>query len=400
VSRCLIVTNDFPPRQGGIETFVYELACRFPSDEVVVYTSSEAGAERFDANLSFPVVRDVARRLLPVRRVADRACELARAYRCDRVWFGAAAPLGLLAQRLRDTGVQQMVATTHGHEVWWARLPASRQALRRIADRVDTLTYLGSYTQAALAPAISKPAAARMARLTPGVDTSRFAPDVDASTIRTRYRLGGRPVILAVSRLVARKGQDMLIRALPAIRRAVPDAVMLLVGTGPDHARLRRLTARLELTDAVIFVGGVPHRHLPQFYAAADVFAIPCRTRLRGLEPEGLGIVFLEAAAAGLAVVAGDSGGAPEAVRHGETGYVVDSRSPRETAARLTELLTNSTAARAMGEKGRHWVHTEWTWDTSYQQLARMLDGTAPRHTPSLSGPPLGGIPKATGAGC
>ncbi|GAA4499483.1 glycosyltransferase family 4 protein [Actinoallomurus oryzae] len=355
----LIVTNDFPPRMGGIETFVYELARRFPPGEVVVYTSREPGGERFDARLRFPVVRDRSRTLLPTQKVAATAVAVADEHGCDRVWFGAAAPLGLLAGRL---GLPS-VATTHGHEVWWASLPGSRQVLRRIGGQVGTVTYLTGYTRRRIVRAFGP--RTRTARLVPGVDTSVFRPDGDTSGIRERYGLRDRPVILSVSRLVARKGQDRLIRALPLVRRTVPDAVLLIVGSGPYEDRLRRLAG-----EGVVFAGPQPHEALPPFYAAADVFALPCRSRLGGLEVEGLGIVFLEAAAAGLPVLAGDSGGAPEAVRDGETGHVVNGRSVPAIADRLIELLT---APGAMGEKGRAWACGEWHWDRSYERLRDLL---------------------------
>ncbi|MGI5226381.1 glycosyltransferase family 4 protein [Actinoallomurus sp. CA-142502] len=358
----LIVTNDFPPRMGGIETFVHELARRFPPGEVVVYTSREPGGERFDAGLPFPVVRDRARTLLPTPAVAATAAAVADEHGCDRVWFGAAAPLGLLAGRL---GLPS-VATTHGHEVWWASLPGSRQVLRRIGGQVGTVTYLTGYTRRRIVRAFGR--RTRTTRLVPGVDTSVFRPDADTSGIRERYRLRDRPVILSVSRLVPRKGQDRLIRALPLVRRAVPDATLLIVGSGPYEDRLRRLAG-----EGVVFAGPHPHEALPPFYAAADVFALPCRSRLGGLEVEGLGIVFLEAAAAGLPVLAGDSGGVPEAVRDGETGYVVDGRSVPAIADRLVELLT---APGAMGEKGRAWACAEWTWDRSYERLRDLLSRT------------------------
>jgi phosphatidylinositol alpha-1,6-mannosyltransferase len=359
VSRCLIVTNDFPPRLGGIETFVYELARRFPPDEVVVYTSAEPGSDRFDSELPFPVVRDRSRTLLPVPAVARTASALIRNYDCDSVWFGAAAPLGLLADRL---GLPS-VATTHGHEIWWAAVPGPRRVLRLIGDRAVTTTYLTGYARSRIARALGP--RARTARLVPGVDASRFRPDVDGSPIRARYGLGDRPVILSASRLVPRKGQDMLIRALPRVRDAVPGATLLIVGSGPYEERLRHLAGA-----GVVFAGGCAHREMPPFYAAADVFALPCRTRWLGLEVEGLGIVFLEAAAAGLPVLAGDSGGAPETVRDGETGYVVDGRSVPAIADRLIELLS---APGTMGEKGRAWARAEWSWDRSYERLRALL---------------------------
>ncbi|MGW8636338.1 glycosyltransferase family 4 protein [Streptomyces sp. NPDC055793] len=369
--RTLIVTNDFPPRQGGIETFVRELADRFPPDEVVVLTSA-AGPTGDGAPFPYPVIRHPARTLLPTRRAAAHAASVARHYGCDRVWFGAAAPLGLMAGRLRRTaGIRTAVATTHGHEVWWARTPGTRDLLRRIGTRVDTVTWLGESTrgpvEAALAPGT------RTARLAPGVDTDAFHPAVDGGPVRTRYGLGHRPVILCTARMVPRKGQDTLIRALPWVRRAIPDAVLLLVGDGPYAPELRRLALREGVLDAVVLAGGHPHHALPPFYAAADAFAMPCRTRRGGLEVEGLGIVYLEAAASGLPVVAGDSGGAPDAVREGRTGHVVDGRSVAATADRLIRLLRNPAEARAMGGRGRAWVRAEWTWDHAHATLLDLL---------------------------
>ncbi|MFY0515901.1 glycosyltransferase family 4 protein [Streptomyces anulatus] len=388
--RTLVVTNDFPPRQGGIETFVHAMTSRFPTDSVVVYTSAEPGAAVHDAALPHPLVRDPARTLLPVPRVAARAVEVARRHGCDSVWFGAAAPLGLLADRLRrESGVRRAVATTHGHEVWWARTPGARTLLRRIGDRTDTVTYLGEATRAPIAAALGPAAARRMVRLAPGVDAEAFhvreaareavrsgarqGARAPVGGVRERYGLGGRPVVLCAARLVPRKGQDTLIRALPAVRRAVPDAVLLLTGDGPYARALRRLAADTGVADAVVLAGGQPHAAMPEHYAACDVFAMPCRTRRRGLEVEGLGIVFLEAAASGLPVLVGDSGGAPDTVRDGETGHVVDGRDVAAVADRLVELLRNRAAARAMGEKGRAWVREAWGWEGAYDTLAGLL---------------------------
>ncbi|MFI5916988.1 glycosyltransferase family 4 protein [Streptomyces anulatus] len=388
--RTLVVTNDFPPRQGGIETFVHAMTSRFATDSVVVYTSAEPGAAAHDAALPHPVVRDPARTLLPVPRVAARAVEIARRHGCDSVWFGAAAPLGLLADRLRrESGVRRAVATTHGHEVWWARTPGARTLLRRIGDRTDTVTYLGEATRAPIAAALGPAAARRMVRLAPGVDAEAFRVREEAREavrsgardgirppaggVRERYGLGGRPVVLCAARLVPRKGQDTLIRALPAVRRAVPDAVLLLTGDGPYARALRRLAADTGVADAVVLAGGQPHAAMPEHYAACDVFAMPCRTRRRGLEVEGLGIVFLEAAASGLPVLVGDSGGAPDTVRDGETGHVVDGRDVAAVADRLVGLLRDRAAARAMGEKGRAWVREAWGWEGAYDTLAGLL---------------------------
>ncbi|MFE1012824.1 glycosyltransferase family 4 protein [Streptomyces sp. NPDC058794] len=387
-ARTLIVTNDFPPRQGGIETFVREMADRFPPGEVVVLTSTPAAATAGPdpgGPFPYPVIRHRARTLLPTPRATAHAVSVARRYGCDRVWFGAAAPLGLMAGRLRRTaGIRTAVATTHGHEVWWARTPGARALLRRVGTEVDTVTWLGASTrgpiEAALAPGT------RTARLVPGVDTRVFHPSVPGTPVRTRFGLGHRPVILCAARLVPRKGQDTLIRAWPWVRRAVPDAVLLLVGDGPYAPVLRRLALDEGVLDSVVFAGGHPHHALPPFYAAADVFAMPCRTRGGGLEVEGLGIVYLEAAASGLPVVAGHSGGAPDTVREGETGHVVDGRSPAATADRLIRLLRDPGLARAMGARGRDWVRSEWSWDRSWAVLRDLLSGEPARS--GTVGPP------------
>ncbi|GAA2228205.1 glycosyltransferase family 4 protein [Streptomyces amakusaensis] len=378
MSRTLIVTNDFPPRQGGIETFVHEMAVRFPRDGVVVYTSATPGGEAFDARLPFPVVRDRARTLLPTGRPTRRAAELIRRHRCDSVWFGAAAPLGLMAPALRrTTDAERFVATTHGHEVWWARTPGARSLLRRVGAQVDCLTHLGGYTRERIARAVGTEAAARMRRLTPGVDAALFHRRGQGAEVRSRYGLGERPVVLCAARLVPRKGQDTLVRALRRVHRVRPDTALLLVGGGPYERELRELAVREGVSDSVVLAGGHPHEAMPSFYAAADVFAMPCRTRRAGLEVEGLGIVFLEAAAAGLPVVVGASGGAPDAVRDGETGFVVDGRSVPELAGRLLELLGDRELARRMGADGRSWVRSEWGWEQRYQQLAGLLRGEA-----------------------
>jgi phosphatidylinositol alpha-1,6-mannosyltransferase len=363
--RTLVITNDFPPRQGGIETFVHAMTTRFPP-----------GAATYDAGLPFPVVRDRARTLLPVPRVAERAVSLARDLGCDRVWFGAAAPLGLIAGTLRRrAGVRRVVATTHGHEVWWSRAPGARWALRRIGATVDILSGLGEPTGRPIARALRPRDARRLAWLAPGVDITAFRPgrDQDRARIRERYGLAGRPVVLCSARLVRRKGQDVLIEALPAVRRAVPGATLLLVGAGPEEPRLRRLARSAGVAGAVVFAGGHPHTAMPGFYAAADVFALPCRTRRWGLEVEGRPLVSLEAAAAGLPVVAGDSGGAPDTVRDGETGWIVDGGDPGRVADRLIALLGDPAAAQAMGRRGRAWVAAHSTWDHAFGHLARLL---------------------------
>jgi phosphatidylinositol alpha-1,6-mannosyltransferase len=214
-----------------------------------------------------------------------------------------------------------------------------------------------------------------MTRLTPGVDTSEFHPGAGGQAIRERLGLADRPVVVCVSRMVPRKGQDTLIHAWPLVLANVPGATLLLVGDGPYRDRLERMARHLGVADSVIFAGAPSRAELPAYYDAGNVFAMPCRTRRRGLDVEGLGMVFLEAAAAGLPVVGGDSGNSADAIRDGETGYVVSGRSVADLAERLNRLLTDPWAAKAMGEKGMAWVHQEWRWEIISHRFAEILAG-------------------------
>jgi phosphatidylinositol alpha-1,6-mannosyltransferase len=374
MTKTLVVTNDFPPRPGGIQAFVHNLAVRRPPGSVVVFAPSWKDAPAFDAAQPFRVIRHPSSLMLPVPTVLRRAGEIARAEGCDSVVFGAAAPLGLLAPMLRRHGVERMVGLTHGHEAGWAALPGARQLLHRIGDGMDVLTYLGEYTRNRIARGLSPAATARMRRLAPGVDESAFRAGAGGAEVRARHGLTDRPVVVCVSRLVPRKGQDALIHAWPRVLRAIPEAALLLVGGGPYHATLDRLRTELGVTESVRLTGAVPWEELPAHYDAGNVFAMPCRTRRRGLDIEGLGIVYLEASATGLPVIAGDSGGAPDAVLDGETGVVVDGHSVPAIADALIDLLHNPAGAAAMGEKGRSWIEREWRWEVQARRFAALLE--------------------------
>ncbi|MFD7989564.1 glycosyltransferase family 4 protein [Kitasatospora indigofera] len=374
--KTLIVTNDFPPRPGGIQAFVHNMAVRQPAGSVVVYASTWRDGEecaRFDAEQPFQVIRDRTKVMVPTPRVTRRAAEILKAESCDSVWFGAAAPLGLMAPELRRAGAGRLVGMTHGHEAAWAQLPGSRQLLRRIGAGTDTLTYLGEYTRSRSAAAVGPEAAARMVQLPPGVDEQTFHPDSGGAELRRELGLADRPVVVCVSRLVPRKGQDTLIEAMPQILADVPDAVLLIVGDGPYRGDLERLADARGVRASVRFTGAVPWSQLPAHYGAGDVFAMPCRTRRGGLDVEGLGIVYLEASATGLPGVAGDSGGAPDAVLEGETGYVVPGRSAPDVAQRIVRLLNDEELRRRLGEAGRRWVHRSWRWDLLAGRLTSLL---------------------------
>ena len=378
--KVLIVTNDFPPRSGGIQSFVHALASGLPAGGVVVYAPAWPGAAEFDAKQPFRVVRHRSSLMLPIPAVARRAREILVEHGCDTVLFGAAAPLGLLAPGLRKAGAGKIVALTHGHEASWAALPGARSLLRKIGDYADVVTYLGEYTRIRLARALSRSAAAKMVRLAPGVDNASFSPGAGGAAMRQRLGIAERAqVVLCVSRLVPRKGQDTLIRAWPRVlaamagEAATQPPVLLIVGDGPYRHKLRKLTRRLGVAESVIFAGSVPWDELPAYYDAGTVFAMPCRTRRAGLDVEGLGIVYLEASATGLPVIGGDSGGAPDAILPGETGYVVAGRDVSELSERLIALLADPRGAATMGDKGLAWVDQEWRWDLVSRRLDEIL---------------------------
>jgi phosphatidylinositol alpha-1,6-mannosyltransferase len=373
VNRTLVVTNDFPPRQGGIQTFVAALLATRPPDSLVVLASDHPGSVEHDAALPYEVVRAPTGMLLPTPRAARTAERLAREHGCRTAFFGAAAPLGLLAARLRRAGVERLVGATHGHETGWVALPGARQVMRRIAGGLDVMTYISEYTHSRLAPALAD--RTELVQLSPGVDIDRFTPRADGAPVRERHDLGDAPVVVCVSRLVPRKGQDTLVAGWPGVLHRHPQARLLLVGGGPLEPALRRSIAARGLQDSVVLTGGVDPRQLPAYYAAGDVFAMPCRTRRGGLDVEGLGMVFLEAAACGRPVVAGTSGGAPETVQEGVTGHVVDPRSPSAVARVVADLLDDPARARAMGVAGRAWVEQRWSWTTIAQTFAGILDG-------------------------
>jgi phosphatidylinositol alpha-1,6-mannosyltransferase len=380
VGRVLLVTNDFPPRPGGIQSYLVEFVGRLAdagSHSVTVYAPQWKGARAYDeaaAAAGYRVVRHPSTLMLPGPAVDVRMRRLIADQDIDTVWFGAAAPLALLAQRARGAGATRVLASTHGHEVGWSMLPVARSVLRRIGDATDVVTFVSRYTRSRFASAFGP--AASLEYLPPGVDTNRFRPDPAARTeLRRRYRLGGRPIVVCLSRLVPRKGQDMLIKALPSIRQRVDGAALVIVGGGPYLDALRKLARECGVADHVTFTGGVPAADLAAHHALADVFAMPCRTRGAGMDVEGLGIVFLEASATGVPVIAGDSGGAPEAVQHNKTGLIVNGRSVEEVADAVTELLSDRDRAAAMGAAGREWVMAQWRWETLAARLAGLLRG-------------------------
>jgi len=377
MSRTLVITNDFPPRPGGIQTFGYEIVRRFDPASVTVLTSDWEGAAEFDAAQEFKIVRADTQTLLPSKSTFAMAREIVVSEDITRVLFGAAAPLGLLASPLRKLGVKNIVGMTQGHETGWAMTPGTRQALRKIGNDTDYLTYISEYTHKKIAKALSPEAAAKMRRIVPGVDVTEFSPAnlVEGDLLRANLGWINRPVIVCVSRLMSRKGQDELIRALPEIHKTAPATSLIIVGEGSYRKEIEKLISKFGLADFVHLTGKVSQKDLSKWYAAGDIFAMPCRTRLGGWDVEGLGIVFLEGSATGLPVVVGDSGGAVDAVIDGKTGFLVDGRNTDEIAQRLAYLIANPDIAKSMGSAGRAWVSSQWTWDQNFKKLDGLLSG-------------------------
>ena len=268
-----------------------------------------------------------------------------------------------MARGLRRNGVKKIVALTHGHEVWWAKLWPFSAAIKFIGNNVDHLTYLGEFTKSEISKALNGKATDAMRKVAPGIDTEHFAPNPESAQLRKELGLSEKQVIVSVGRLVHRKGQDFLIKALPEILKVHPNAHVLMVGEGPYREHLQKLTFDLDVANSITFIGRIQYKELPRFICVGDIFAMPSRSRLAGLEVEGLGIVYLEASSCGLPVIAGKSGGAPDAVHEGVTGFAVDGTSVKDISQAINNLLADPAKARAMGEAGRKWIYENWRWD-------------------------------------
>lgn len=377
--RTLCITNDFGPRAGGIETFVHGLLERMPPGTVTVYTSSQRDTAEFDQswlkNYGVTVIRDKSKILLPTPRVRRNTQALVRNENFESIFFGAAAPLGLLSHGLKRAGAKRLVALTHGHEVWWAKVWPFKVLLRRIGAGLDVMTYLGEYTRGEIAKSLRKGDRDSMVHIAPGIDTDHFSPQGDLTDLRKNLDLEGKRVIVSVGRLVHRKGQDTLVESLPIVLKEFPDAHLLFVGVGPHLEYIHKRAIQLGVLSHISFAGRVPYQEIPQFIGLGEIFAMPSRSRLAGLEVEGLGIVYLEASACGLPVVGGKSGGAPDALLEGETGFAVDGRNPQDVADAILHLLHNPELGRQMGERGREWIIENWKWKRWSNEFNRLFTG-------------------------
>lgn len=369
--RHLLVTNDFPPKVGGIQSYLWELWRRLPTDPVAVHTTPYVGAAEFDARQPFTVTRSTEPVLLPTPLVSRRVERLAEAHGAELVVWDPALPVGHVAPRMG----RPYAVVLHGAEVTVpGRLPGTRRLLGRVLRGASLVICAGHYPAAEAERAAGCPLPTVI--VPPGVDTDRFRP-LDGSerdSVRRELDLPvDTPLVVSVSRLVPRKGMDTLIRASIRLRERVPDAVVAIAGSGRDRSRLEGLVAS---TGAPVrLLGRVPDQLLGGLYGAGDVFSMPCRNRWGGLEQEGFGIVFVEAAAAGVPAVAGDSGGSAEAVADGETGLVVRRPGdPGAVADALADLLDDEPRRLEMGRRARARAEAEFSYDVL---AARLRDGIA-----------------------
>ncbi len=369
IPQTLVVTNDFPPRVGGIQRTLESLCRALPAEKVSVIAPSCDGSEAFDEAVGFDVVRERRRFVWPTPAVADRVEAEIERTGAEVVLFGDAFPLALLGPRLASRGTPSVVLA-HGFDYWLSTMPVAHAVMKRMTSRASRVAGCSEFISRRVRTAV--PRGVPVSVLHPGADVDRFRSDLPTADIRERHGLGDRPLIVCVSRLVPRKGQDVLIRSMRAVQRRVPEAGLLIVGSGPYEAKLRGLAERAP-TGSVSFVGEVSEPDLPRYYAVGDVFAMPCRTRLAGLEVEGWGNVFIEAAACGRPVVVGDSGGSREALVHGETGLLVDGANVEGVADALASLLEDPAYASRLGKAGRARVEREHTWPLVAGRLAGWL---------------------------
>lgn len=371
----LLVTNDFPPKIGGIQSLLWEWWRRLPSDQFAVLTSPYAGTAEFDAAQPFRIERVREPVLLPHPIMVRRVNELAADFGAELIVLDPAVPLGLIGPSLE----LPYDVVLHGAEVTVpGRLPGSKQALAYVLRNARHVIAAGLYPAAEAELAAGRPLPTTV--VPPGVDTERFRPLTDHERRQARADFGlpvDGQVILGVSRLVPRKGFDTAIRAVARMRDTHPELVLAIAGGGRDRERLGKLAT--ELGAPVVFLGRVDHDDLPRLFGCADVFTMLCRNRWGGLEQEGFGIVFVEAAACGVPQVAGDSGGAAEAVDDGQTGIVIRRPDNEITAvpdavAAFTRLLDDPELRRRMALASRTRAEAEFSYEVLVARLGRALE--------------------------
>jgi phosphatidylinositol alpha-1,6-mannosyltransferase len=364
----LLATNDFPPKVGGIQSYLYELWRRLPPAETTVLTTPSPGDRSWDSEHDFRTERTHERFLLPTRALARHIDELARAVHADVVFLDPMLPLGLVGPRLTAA---PYVVVTHGAEVTvYGRLPLSRSRARHVLLRAAGIVAAGAYPARVASGVAGRDLPTLV--LPPGVDTSRFRP-LDASERRVARRELGldpdAPLVVGVSRLVPRKGFDVLLDAVAGLE----GVHVAIAGQGRDHGRLVRRARRLGRRASVL--GRVDDEVLPRLYASADLFVMLCRDRWGGLEAEGYGIVFVEAAACGVPAIAGRSGGSDDAVVDGETGFVLDPRDVRTVRDVIDRVLRDESLRTRLGSAARARAERSLSYDVLAARLAPLAAG-------------------------
>jgi phosphatidylinositol alpha-1,6-mannosyltransferase len=366
----LLVTNDFPPKIGGIQSLLWEWWRRLPSDRFAVLTSPYDGTDAFDAGEPYRIERTREPFLLPHPWMVKQINDLVDDFGADLVVLDPAVPLGLVGPSLKVP----YDLVLHGAEVTIpGRLPGSKQALAYTLRRARHLIAAGGYPAAEADHAAGRSLPTTVVPC--GVDPDKFAPLTADQRAAARTRLGlpvDAELIVSVSRLVPRKGFDTAIRAVARLKHKRPDLMLAIAGGGREETRLRRLAD--ELDAPVRFLGRVPDDDLVALYGCGDLFAMLCRNRWGGLEQEGFGIVFIEAASCGVPQIAGKSGGAAEAVAHGETGLVIDDpENVQRVADAFEHLLDDDDLRRSMATRSRERVLDEFAYDVLARRLGETL---------------------------
>ena len=375
MTRVLLVTNDFPPRYGGIQSYLVSLVDKLTQDyshKIVVYAPKYIGHQTNNLNCNYHIIRHPAELIVPNYTVAAYMSKLIIEYDIETVWFGNGIPLALLGATARRAGAMRIIASTHGHEIGWAMFPVTRSVLHYIGNNTDVITFVSKYAKKQFALAFGFQTILKY--IPPGVDNEQFSIDnFSNSKLRSIYGLKSRPLVLCLSRLVPRKGQDSLIKAWPKIKSCIAEAVLIISGNGPYINTLRKLAKTNKVYSDIIFTGEISNLDLPSYYTSVNIFAMPCRTRRAGLDVEGLGITYLEASASSLPVIAGYSGGASETVLNGKTGYIISGNNIDGLAITIENLLDNLSKAKEMGREGRKWTLKNWQWRSSVKSLSKLL---------------------------
>lgn len=370
--RHLLVTNDFPPKVGGIQSQLWELWRRLPADSFTVLTTPYHGDRKWDATQPYDIIRTKQWWLLPTNTLVKQINAIVRTTGAELVVLDPVVPLGLVGPRLDVP----YIAMAHGAEyVIPGRLWPTRPFVKRVTRNAVGMIASGAYVEQSVRKRLPKRSDMPVISIPPGVDTDRFHPlsDAERETVRRKFGVAkDAQLVVGVSRLVPRKGFDRLIRAAAQMKVTHPNLHVLIAGKGREKKRLNALIR--ELDAPVVMLGRLEDAQLPGLYGAADVFCMPCHDRWMGLESEGFGIVFGEASAAGTAAIAGASGGSGEAVEHGKTGLVVPGQVTVDGVADALASILDYPEKRAdMGIQGRQRAIERFSYDHLAVELAGFL---------------------------